>query len=160
LAAAVLAVARQLRLILVLDGLEVAQEGPASDAYGRLLDGALREVYDRRGPSGARVNGGVDHRFPFADLTGSTAPSARMLEVPPFTLAEGAALSRAARPHTPTLTELQRRDLVGQVDGHALASPRSPPCSWSILRPPPPIYPSRCARARCHPRQGQRVLTF
>ena len=35
---------RAVPLLLVLDGLEVAQEGPAGDGFGRLLDGTLREV--------------------------------------------------------------------------------------------------------------------
>ena len=35
---------RKVRLLLVLDGLEVVQEGPAGDGFGRLLDGTLREV--------------------------------------------------------------------------------------------------------------------
>ena len=43
-AAAVLAVLRAVPLLLVLDGLEVAQEGPAGDGFGQLLDGTLREV--------------------------------------------------------------------------------------------------------------------
>jgi tetratricopeptide (TPR) repeat protein len=119
-AAAVLAVARQLPLVLVLDGLEVAQEGPTSDAYGRLLDGTLREVLTGL----ARLEHGslvvLTSRFPFADLTGFDGTSARMLEVPPFTLTEGAALLAVAAPDT-ALTDSQRRELVGQVDGHALA---------------------------------------
>ena len=68
--------ARALPLVLVLDGLEVAQEGPASDGYGRLLDGSC----GRSSPPPA-----VEHRslvvltsrFPFADLAGydGTAPA-------------------------------------------------------------------------------------
>ena len=44
LAEAVLAVLRAVPMLLVLDGLEVVQEGPAGDGFGRLLDGTLREV--------------------------------------------------------------------------------------------------------------------
>jgi tetratricopeptide (TPR) repeat protein len=116
--ASVLAVARELPVVLVLDGLEVAQEGPASDAYGRLLDGTLREVLTGL----ARLEHGslvvLTSRFPFADLAGFDGTSARMLDVPPFTLAEGAALLAAA---AAPLTEAERRELVRQVDGHALA---------------------------------------
>ena len=43
-AAAVLALLRAVPLVLVLDGLEVVQEGPAGDGYGQFLDGTLREA--------------------------------------------------------------------------------------------------------------------
>jgi hypothetical protein len=119
-AAAVMAVARDLPLMLVLDGLEVAQEGPASDAYGRLLDGTLREVLTGLARLEHRSLVVLTSRFPFADLAGFDGTTARMLDVPPFTLAEGAALLAAAAPNTPH-TDSQRRELVGQVDGHALA---------------------------------------
>jgi hypothetical protein len=69
-AAAVLAVARQVPLVLVLDGLEVAQEGPASDAYGRLLDGTLREVLTGLARLEHRSLVVLTSRFPFADLAG------------------------------------------------------------------------------------------
>ena len=71
LADAVLAVLRAVPLLLVLDGLEVMQEGPAADEFGRLLDGTLREVLSgacqqRSGRAGAadqpvpvRGSGGV-----------------------------------------------------------------------------------------------------
>ena len=44
MAAAVLGLLRAVPLLLVLDGLERVQEGPAGDGFGRLLDGTLREV--------------------------------------------------------------------------------------------------------------------
>jgi len=119
LAAAVLALLRAVPVLLVLDGLEVAQEGPAGDGFGRLLDGTLREVL-----AGACL---LDHsglivltsRFPFADLEAFDGGAARMLDVPPFTSAEGAALLAAAGGGW--LPETGRRDLVAAVDGHALA---------------------------------------
>ncbi len=77
LAAQVLAVLRAVPLVLVLDGLEVIQEGPAGGQFGRLLD------------------------------------------VPPFTPAEGAAVLAAAGGGW--LPETERLDLVRAVDGHALA---------------------------------------
>lgn len=119
MAAAVVAVARTARVVLVLDGLEVAQEGPASDGYGRLLDGVLREVLTAlcriEHPSLVVLTS----RFPFADLQGFDGTTARMLDVPAFTPAEGAALLGSAAPGV--LDEPRRRELVGQVDGHALA---------------------------------------
>ncbi|HET9968912.1 MAG TPA: SIR2 family protein [Streptosporangiaceae bacterium] len=119
-AEALLALLRGVPLLLVLDGLEVVQESPAGDGFGRLLDGALRETL-----SGAcRLEHGglvlLTSRFPFADLEGFDGSSARMLEIPAFTPAEGAALLAAAGGEW--LPEDQRQDLVRAVDGHALAT--------------------------------------
>ena len=119
-AAAVLELLQTVPLLLVLDGLEVAQEGPAGDGFGRLLDGTLREVL-----AGAcqQEHGGLvvlTSRFPFADLESFDGGSARMLEVPPFTVAEGSALLAAAGGGW--LDDDQRRELVAAVDGHALAT--------------------------------------
>jgi tetratricopeptide (TPR) repeat protein len=119
-AAGVLGLLRAVPLLLVLDGLEVIQEGPAGDGFGRLLDGTLREVL-----AGACVQPGgglilLTSRFPFADLEGFDGGPARMLDVPPFTPAEGAQLLAAAG--AGWLAEDQRRELVAAVDGHALAT--------------------------------------
>jgi tetratricopeptide (TPR) repeat protein len=116
----VLAVLRVVPVLLVLDGLEVLQEGPAGGGFGRLLDGTLREVL-----AGAcqQNDGGLvllTSRFPFADLEGFDGTTARMLEVPPFTPAEGSALLAAAGGGW--LPDRERRDLVTAVDGHALAT--------------------------------------
>ena len=119
-AAAVLGLLRVAPLLLVLDGLEVAQEGPAGDGFGRLLDGTLREVLAGacQQPHGGLVL--LTSRFPFADLEGFDGGSARMLEVPPFSPAEGSALLAAA--DGGWLDDDQRRALVAAVDGHALAT--------------------------------------
>jgi tetratricopeptide (TPR) repeat protein len=119
-AEAVLAVLRAVPVLVVLDGLEVVQEGPVGDGFGRLLDGTLREVL-----AGACQQPGVGlvvltSRFPFADLEGFDGTSARMLEVPPFTPSEGSALLAAAGGGW--LPDRERRDLVRAVDGHALAT--------------------------------------
>ena len=118
-AAVLLALLRAVPVVLVLDGLEVAQEGPAGGEFGRLLDGTLREVL-----AGAcqQEHGGLvvlTSRFPFADLETFDGTTARMLDVPPFTPAEGAALLTAGGGNW--LAEQDRRDLVAAVDGHALA---------------------------------------
>ena len=107
-------------LLLVLDGLERVQEGPAGGGFGRLLDGTLREVL-----AGAcqLPHGGLallTSRFPFADLETFDGAAARMLEVPPFTPAEGSALLAAAGGGW--LPDSERQDLVRAVDGHALAT--------------------------------------
>jgi tetratricopeptide (TPR) repeat protein len=119
-ATAVLNVLRKVPLLLVLDGLEVVQEGPAVEGFGRLLDGTLREVL--AGICQQRNKGLVvlTSRFPFADLEGFDGATARTLDVPPFTAAEGAALLAATG--AVWLNEEQRRALVAAVDGHALAT--------------------------------------
>jgi hypothetical protein len=119
-ATAVLRVLRAAPLLLVLDGLEVVQEGAAGDGFGRLLDGTLREVLF--GVCQDRYNGLVllTSRFPFADLETFDGGSARILEVPPFTLDEGSALLAAAGGDW--LPDRERRSLVHSVDGHALAT--------------------------------------
>ena len=116
----VLALLRSVPLVLVLDGLEVIQEGPAGGEFGRLLDGTLREVL--AGACQIRHGGLIllTSRFPFADLESFDGGRARMLEVPPFTPAEGAALLASAGGDW--LDEDQRRSLVRAVDGHALAT--------------------------------------
>jgi tetratricopeptide (TPR) repeat protein len=114
-----MAVLRAAPLLLVLDGLEVIQEGPAGDGFGRLLDGTLREVL--AGACQQRHRGLVvlTSRFPFADLETFDGGSARMLEVPPFTPAEGSQLLAAAG--ADWLGGSEREALVAAVDGHALA---------------------------------------
>ncbi|MFF5292611.1 SIR2 family NAD-dependent protein deacylase [Paractinoplanes globisporus] len=116
---AVLTLLAAVPLVLVLDGLEVAQEGPDQGEFGRLLDGTLREVLT--GACQIRHGGLVvlTSRFPFADVEGFDGLAARMLDVPPFTPAEGADLLAAAGGGW--LPENERHDLVAQVDGHALA---------------------------------------
>jgi tetratricopeptide (TPR) repeat protein len=118
-AAAVKVLLRAAPLLLVLDGLERVQEGPAGDGFGRLLDGALREVLADvcQQSSGGLVV--LTSRFPFADLETYDGASARMLEVPPFTPAEGSHLLAAAG--GTWLAETERQGLVAAVDGHALA---------------------------------------
>ncbi|MFF5292823.1 SIR2 family protein [Paractinoplanes globisporus] len=119
LGAAVLTLLEAVPLVLVLDGLEVVQEGPEQGEFGRLLDGTLREVLT----GGCQMRHGglvvLTSRFPFADVEGFDGSAARMLDVPPFTPAEGADLLAASGGGR--LTEMERQDLVARVDGHALA---------------------------------------
>jgi tetratricopeptide (TPR) repeat protein len=116
---AVLALLQAVPLVLVLDGLEIVQEGPEGAQFGRLLDGTLRDVLT----GACQLNHGglvmLTSRFAFADLEGFDGGAARMLDVPPFTPAEGAALLAASG--AGWLGEGERRDLVENVDGHALA---------------------------------------
>ena len=119
LSARVLELARQIPLLLVLDGLETIQEVPSQHDFGRFLDGLLRAVLTglcQRDHGGIAV---LTSRFPFADLESFDGAAARMLDVPPFTPAEGAELlNRAGGDWVP---EPERRSLVSAVDGHALA---------------------------------------
>jgi len=119
-ATAVLGLLRSVPLLLVLDGLERVQEGPAGGGFGRLLDGTLREVLAGacQQPGGGLIL--LTSRFPFADLETFDGGTARMLEVPPFTPAEGAALLAASGGGW--LAQEERRALVAAVDGHALAT--------------------------------------
>jgi hypothetical protein len=106
-------------LLLVLDGLEVFQEVPAQQSFGRFLDELLRAVlsgFCLRDHAGLVL---LTSRFPFADLESFDGAAARMLDVPPFTAAEGADL--LGRAGGDWLEEPERRNLVLAVDGHALA---------------------------------------
>ena len=153
-AGAVLALLRTVPLLLVLDGLERVQEGPAGEGFGHLLDGILREVL-----TGAcqRRHGSLivlASRFPFADVETFDGGTARMMEVPPFTPAEGAALLAAAS--VDWLSGPERHDLAQAVDGHALAIAvlagllaTSLPC----LRSRP--LAARADRSNTHRRPGQ-----
>ncbi|MEV6299131.1 trypsin-like peptidase domain-containing protein [Actinoplanes sp. NPDC051861] len=119
IAGALVRLLHQVPVILVLDGLEVVQEGPDSGGYGRLLDGLLREVLTaacRRRHASLIV---LTSRFPFADLQRFDGSGLRVLDVPPFTPAEGASLLAEAAPGV--FTDAGLRDLVAHVDGHALA---------------------------------------
>jgi tetratricopeptide (TPR) repeat protein len=115
----ILRLLREMPLLLVLDGLEVRQEGPVGDGFGRLLDGTLREVLV--GTCRVRQPGLIclTSRFPFADLESFDGSAARILEVPPFTISEGTQL--LDRAGGGWLDETTRRELVRAVDGHALA---------------------------------------
>jgi tetratricopeptide (TPR) repeat protein len=112
---------RVVPVVLVLDGLEVVQEGPTSTGrgFGRLLDGPLRHVLTAAARLAHPSLVVLTSRFPFADLAGFDGGSARMLELPPFTPAEGAALLTAAG--VSGLGEQQLHRLARAVDGHALA---------------------------------------
>ena len=106
-------------LILVLDGLEVLQAGPASSGFGGLLDGPLRAILVslcRAKHQGLVV---LTSRFPFSDLERFDGGAARFLEVPPFTPSEGAVLLEERGGEW--LSEADRMDLTRSVHGHALA---------------------------------------
>ncbi len=119
LADRVLGLAVSTPMILVLDGLERVQEGPGGAAYGRLLGGVLRTVLTGL----CRMDHGslavLTSRFVFADLERFDGTAARMLDVPPLTVAEGAEVLK--RSGGGWLSDGVRRRMVRAVEGHALA---------------------------------------
>jgi hypothetical protein len=119
LAARVLKLMAELPVVLVLDGLEVLQEGPSSDGWGLLRDNTLRDVIigavEQAHPSLLVLTS----RFPFADVAEAAGNTAQILDVPPLTVEDGAAL--LALQGAEKLSELERRDIVRALDGHALA---------------------------------------
>lgn len=120
-ASRIIGLLRAVPLVLVLDGLEVVQEGPTSTGrgFGRLLDGPLRQILTGAARLAHPSLVVLTSRFPFADLAGFDGESTRMLDLPPFTPAEGATLLTAAGVGGLSQQELHR--LAQAVDGHALA---------------------------------------
>ena len=118
-AAAVMRLLQRVPLLLVLDGLEVLQEESGGGSPGRLLDGILREVLTTVCQVDSASLVVLTSRFPFADLEAFDGGSARFLDVPAFTAADGAALLAAGG--AGWLAEDERVSLVMAVDGHALA---------------------------------------
>ena len=112
----VLAVVQQAEPVLVLDGLEVLQDGTI---HGRLLDGLLRDLlttFCRIEHGGLAV---LTSRFVFGDLERFDGGAARMLDLPGLSDGDGAEV--LARAGAGWLTERERRELVRGVAGHALA---------------------------------------
>ncbi len=115
----VLEILRTLPLVLVLDGLEILQEGPNRSDFGRLLDGALRVILTGHCLMDSTSLIVLTSRFPFSDLEHFDGTAARMLDVPPLTVADGVTLLRQGG--AAWLSGNQLAELVTLVDGHALA---------------------------------------
>jgi hypothetical protein len=94
-----------------------AAGAPASDGFGRLLDGESREVLTRACRVGHRGLVVLTSRVPFADLEGFDGAAARMLDLPPLNPDEGAVLLAQS---AGWLNVRKRQELVEAVDGHAL----------------------------------------
>jgi len=115
--AAVVALLRKVPLVLVLDGLEVLQEGPDDPRHGAFLDGALRELLVSicsRQHHGLAV---LTSRFIFADLEQFAGTAFHQLDLPGLTPPQGAAL----------LSDLEvggsneeREEISERLEGHPL----------------------------------------
>jgi hypothetical protein len=114
----VITLLQQHEIALVLDGLEIRQDGPATEHFGRLLDGPLRRILTTVATNGTALLV-LTSRFPFADVEQFDGTTARMLDVPALTPTDGANL--LATTGGDWLSEDGRLKLSALVDGHALA---------------------------------------
>jgi hypothetical protein len=118
-ASEVLGILKAISPVLVLDGLEAIQAGPAGPDFGHLLDDMLRDFLTascRLDHDGLVI---LTSRFPFADLERYDGNSARVLSVPPLSNHEGSLI--LAQLGGEWLPKAQREALTAAVDGHALA---------------------------------------
>ena len=102
------------------------------DGFGRLLDGTLREVLAGVCQQPARRAGAPDLPVPVRGSGDLRRRRARMLEVPPFTLAEGSALLAAAGGGW--LPDTERRTWSRRWTGTRWPSGCWPGC-WPTARP-------------------------
>jgi tetratricopeptide (TPR) repeat protein len=108
---------QQAPLLLVLDGLEVMQEGPTSMSYGTLLEESLRELLIAAcGPDheGLVV---LTSRFPFADINPFVGDTFRQHELCHLSDEDGADLLK--RLHVKG-TEEERQEISRHLEGHPL----------------------------------------
>ncbi|HEX5732725.1 MAG TPA: SIR2 family protein [Blastocatellia bacterium] len=114
---AALAVSRAYPLVIVLDGLEVLQEGPEHARYGSFLDGELREFLSglcQREHSSLAV---LTSRFVFADLERFVGTSFHQLELLGLTSNQGAGLLEELGVGGPAS---DREYISDSLDGHPL----------------------------------------
>lgn len=115
---AAVALLHSVPLMLVLDGLEVVQEGPGTSTYGELMESDLRQFLD----AACRVKHAglvlLTSRFPFADLTPHLGGGFRFLDLDHLTPDEGAALLERCDVRG---SEADRRTVSEHLDGHPLA---------------------------------------
>jgi tetratricopeptide (TPR) repeat protein len=104
-------------IVLVLDGLEVVQEG-AEQSHGRFLDGDLRDFLPRACREGHQSLIVLTSRFTFADLSRFLGLGFQQLELPGLTCDQGAALLAAMDVDG---TADDRRAVSDAVRGHPLA---------------------------------------
>ncbi|MCA1852634.1 MAG: SIR2 family protein, partial [Beggiatoa sp.] len=117
LVAAALAVLRAQPLVLVLDGLEVLQEGPDDTSYGSFLDGDLRELLAALCQRDHRSMAMLTSRFVFADLDRFLGTAFHQLELHGLAPDKGARLLEELGVRGPPA---EREHVSEQLDGHPL----------------------------------------
>lgn len=104
-------------LVVVLDGLEVLQEGPEAARYGTFLDGSLREFLGGLCARQHESLAVLTSRFAFADLERHLGTAFRQLELPGLAPEQGAALLTELEVHG---AEVDRADVSYRLEGHPL----------------------------------------
>ena len=117
LVAAALAVLRTHPLVLVLDGLEVLQEGPDDTRYGSFLDGDLRELLAALCQRDHRSLAVLTSRFVFADLDRFLGTAFHQLELRGLAPDNGASLLEELGVRGPAA---EREHVSEHLDGHPL----------------------------------------
>ena len=115
--AAALAVLRAHPLVLVLDGLEVLQEGPDDARYGSFLDGDLRELLAALCQRDHRSLAVLTSRFVFADLDRFLGTAFHQLDLHGLAPDNGARLLEELGVRGPPA---EREHVSEQLDGHPL----------------------------------------
>jgi len=105
-------------LVVVLDGLEVLQEGPETIAYGMLLEYRLRDFLDYACRAQHKSLVILTSRFPFADLNPYLGAGLRVLDLDSLTPVEGATLLSRCGVRG---TEAERAIISEDLEGHPLA---------------------------------------
>jgi tetratricopeptide (TPR) repeat protein len=109
---------RSASLLIVLDGLEILQEGPGSNAYGTLLEHDLREFLIAACQAEHRSLVVITSRFPFPDLTRYLGAELRCLALDMLNAEEGSALlARCGVGGTGDARQI----VVRKFEGHPLA---------------------------------------
>ena len=114
---AVIKVVRAHPLVIVLDGLEVLQEGPEESRHGSFLDGDLRELlgaFCQQEHQGLAV---LTSRFVFADLERFLGTAFHQLELAGLLPDQGAALLGEMDVRGPAA---EREEISDRLDGHPL----------------------------------------
>lgn len=114
---AALAALRANPLVVVLDGLEVLQEGPADSRYGTFLDGDLRKFLAAFCQRKHRSLAVLTSRFVFADLDRFLGTAFHQLELHGLTPDQGAGLLDDLAVGGP---EQERAHISERLDGHPL----------------------------------------
>jgi SIR2-like domain len=114
---AALKLLRMHTLVVVLDGLEVLQEGPEAARYGTFLDGTLREFLGGLCSRQHESLAVLTSRFVFADLERHLGTALHQLELPGLAPEQGAALLTELEVRG---TEMDREDVSRRLEGHPL----------------------------------------